>query len=105
MPINSSVLSFSLAVIPVKLYSAIKDQTIRFHLLQKKCGSRVHNQWFCPVCNEVVDRENLVRGFEVSKGQYVRITEAELESVEAEAKQVYRPKRVRSHGQGGSGIL
>ena len=70
-------MSFGLVAIPVKLYPATKDQTIRFHLLHKKCGSRVRNQWFCPVCNEVVERENLVRGFEVSKGEYVQITEAE----------------------------
>lgn len=85
MPINSGVLSFGLVSIPVRLYPAIKDQTIRFHLLHKKCGTRVRNQWFCPVCNEVVDRENLVRGFEVSKGEYVRLTEQELDSIEAEA--------------------
>lgn len=77
MPINAGVLSFGLVAIPVKLYPAIKDQTIRFHLLHKKCGSRVRNQWFCPVCNEVVERENLVRGVEMSKGEYVQITEAE----------------------------
>ena len=44
MPINSGVLSFGLVAIPVKLYPAIKDHTIRFHLLHKKCGSRVRNQ-------------------------------------------------------------
>jgi DNA end-binding protein Ku len=85
MPINSGVLSFGLVAIPVKLYPAIQDQTIRFHLLHKKCGSRVRNQRFCPVCNEVVERENLVRGVEVSKGEYVQITEAELDTIEAEA--------------------
>jgi DNA end-binding protein Ku len=79
------VLSFGLVSIPVKLHPAIKDHTIRFHLLHKKCDSRIRNQWFCPVCEEVVERENLVRGYEVSKGKYVQFTEEELESVEAEA--------------------
>ena len=39
----------------------------------------------CPVCKVVVERDDLVRGFEVSKGKYVQITEEELESLEAEA--------------------
>jgi DNA end-binding protein Ku len=39
----------------------------------------------CPVCKTVVERDDLVRGFELSKGNYVQITEEELESLEAEA--------------------
>ena len=85
MPINSGVLSFGLVAIAVKLYPAIKDNTIRFHLLRKKCGSRVRNQWFCPVCKQVIEREDLVRGFEVSKGEYVQFTEQELDSLDGEA--------------------
>ena len=50
MPINSGILSFGLVAILVKLYPAIKDQTV--HLLHNKCDSRVRNQFWCPVCNE-----------------------------------------------------
>src|SRR5215471_2586004 len=83
--IGSGVLSFGLVSIPVEIHSAIQDQGIHFHLLHKKCGSRVRNQFFCPVCNVVVERADLVRGFEISKDNYVRITEEELESLETEA--------------------
>ena len=83
--IGSGVLSFGLVSIPVEIHSAIEDHSIRFHLLHKKCGSRVRNQMICPVCNVVVERADLVRGFEVSKDNYVRITEAELDSLEAGA--------------------
>jgi DNA end-binding protein Ku len=55
------------------------------HLLHKKCGSRVRNQMICPVCEVVIERSDLVRGFELSKGNYVQITEEEMESVEAAA--------------------
>jgi DNA end-binding protein Ku len=85
MPITTGVLSFGLVSIPVKLYPAIKDQTIRFHLLHKACGSRVRNQWFCPACSVVVEREELIRGLQVNKGQYVQLTEEELDSLELEA--------------------
>jgi len=84
-PISRCVLSFGLVSIPVELYSAIEDHNIRFHLLHKKCGSRVRNQLFCPVCKVVIERDETVRGYEVSKGQYVRVEDAELEALEAEA--------------------
>jgi hypothetical protein len=68
-----------------RAYSAIEDHNIRFHLLHKKCGSRVRNQLFCPACKVVIERDETVRGYEVSKGQYVRVEDAELEALEAEA--------------------
>jgi DNA end-binding protein Ku len=83
-PISRGVLSFGLVSIPVELYSPI-DHNIRFHLLHKKCGSRVRNQLFCPVCKVVIERDETVRGYEVSKGQYVRVEDAELGALEAEA--------------------
>jgi DNA end-binding protein Ku len=84
-PISRGVLSFGLVSIPVELYSAIEDHNFRFHLLHKKCGSRVRNQLFCPVCKVVIERDETVRGYELSKGQYVRVEDAELEALEAEA--------------------
>ena len=83
--IGNGVLSFGLVSIPVEIHSAIQDQGIHMHLLHKKCGSRVRNQWVSPVCKVVVERDDLVRGFELSKANYVQITEEELESLEAEA--------------------
>ena len=58
-PISRGVLSFGLVSIPVELYSAIEDHNIRFHLLHKKCGSRVRNQLFCPVCKVMIERDEL----------------------------------------------
>ena len=45
----------------------------------------MRNQYYCPVCNVVVERDDLVRGFQHAKDQYVQITEEELDSLEAEA--------------------
>ena len=50
-----------------------------------KCGSRIQYRYYCPVCDVVVERDDLVRGYEFAKGQYVRFTEAELESLETES--------------------
>jgi DNA end-binding protein Ku len=98
-PISRGVLSFGLVSIPVELYSAIEDHNIRFHLLHKKCGSRVRNQIFCPVCKVVIERDETVRGYEVTKGQYVRVKDAELEALEAEAKQ-HRSSRIHPDRKG-----
>jgi DNA end-binding protein Ku len=83
--IGTGVLSFGLVSIPIDIHSAIEDHGIHMHLLHKKCGSRVRNQMFCPVCKVVVERADLLRGYEYSKGNYVRFTEDELETLEAEA--------------------
>src|ERR1043165_2546297 len=83
--IARGVLSFGLVSIPVDIHSAIEDQGIHMHLLHKKCGSRVRNQMICPVCKVVVEREELVRVFKRSKGNSVKITKEELESLKAEA--------------------
>jgi DNA end-binding protein Ku len=85
MPIRSGVLSFGLVSIPVRVYPAIKDQTVRFHLLHRKCGNRIQNRWYCPTDDETVDRDDLIPGFQVAKNKYVQLSEEELESVEAES--------------------
>src|SRR5499426_2171767 len=84
-PLRTGLLSFGLVSIPVQLYTATKDQHIAFHLLHAKCGSRIQNRYFCPVCNVVVERDDRVRGYEFTKDEYVQFTDAELESLEAES--------------------
>jgi DNA end-binding protein Ku len=71
--------------IPVRIHTATHSENVSFHLLHKKCGSRVRNQHYCPVCHVVVERTDLVRGFQQTKDKYIPITEEELESLEAEA--------------------
>ena len=84
-PIARAVLSFGLVAIPVEIHFAVMDKSVRFHWLHAKCGSRVRNRFFCPVCQIPVERQDLVRGYEIEKGRYVQVTEAELEALEAEA--------------------
>jgi len=83
----------------------LKIQSIRMHLLHKKCGSRVRNQMVCPVCKVVVERADLVRGFELSKANYVQIIEEELESLEAEANNGIEFREFVSRSKARSGLL
>jgi DNA end-binding protein Ku len=71
-PIAWGVLSFGLVAIPVELHTATHSQNVSFNLLHAKCGSRLKNRHLCPVCNEVVERHQLVRGYEIEKGRYVQ---------------------------------
>ena len=83
--LQSGIISFGLVNIPVKLYTAASSQNVSFHLIHAKCGSRIKQQQICPVCNLVLSREDLVRGYELAKDQYVQFTEAELEGLEQAA--------------------
>lgn len=83
--LGSGTISFGLVSIPVKLYTAASSQSPSFNLLHAKCGNRIRQQRLCPVCNEVVERDDLVRGYEFAKDQYVRINDDELKALEGEA--------------------
>ncbi|HSE05386.1 MAG TPA: Ku protein [Methylomirabilota bacterium] len=86
--LGSGTISFGLVSIPVKLYTAAASGNVSFNLLHAKCGSRIKQQTFCPVCNEVIDRGALVKGYEFQKDQYVRLSDEELKSLEGEASKV-----------------
>lgn len=86
--IGSGTISFGLVSIPIRLYTAAASAGVSFHLLHAKCGSRIRQQTYCPVCREVVERAALVRGYEVQKDEYVRFTEEELRALEGEASKV-----------------
>ncbi|MFQ5657481.1 MAG: Ku protein [Candidatus Methylomirabilales bacterium] len=82
--IGSGTISFGLVSIPIRLYTATSSGGVSFNLLHAKCGNRIKQQQVCPVCNEVLDRASLVKGYEFAKGQYVRFIDEELKSLEAE---------------------
>ena len=84
-PLRTGLLSFGLVSIPVQLHTATKDQHIALNLLHAKCGSRIQNRYYCPVCNVTVEREDRVRGYEFAKDEYVQFTDAEPESLETES--------------------
>jgi DNA end-binding protein Ku len=86
--LGSGTISFGLVSIPVKLYTAASSGGVSFNLLHAKCGSRIKQQTFCPVCNEVVERNSLVKGYEFQKDQYVRFTDEELKALEGESSKV-----------------
>ena len=81
--IASLTVSFGLVSIPVKLYSATEaSRAISFNLLHKGCGSRLKQQYFCAKEEVPVAREDMVKGYEFAKDQYVVFTPEELKALE-----------------------
>jgi DNA end-binding protein Ku len=81
--IASLTLSFGLVSIPVKLYSATQASgAVSFNLLHKGCGSRLRQQYLCQRENVVVERADMVKGYEFAKDQYVVFTPEELKEME-----------------------
>ncbi len=82
-PISTATVSFGLVSVPVQLYSAAESAAaISFNLLHKKCGSRLKQQYFCQKDGEKVERDDMVKGYEFSKGQYVQFTPEELKALD-----------------------
>jgi DNA end-binding protein Ku len=83
--LRRGMISFGLVNIPVQLFPAARSENVSFNLIHAKCGSRIKQQIFCPTCGIVVDRDSLVKGYEVTDGQYVQVTESDLEQLEEDA--------------------
>ena len=81
--IASLTVSFGLVSIPVRLFSATEAaKAISFNLLHKGCGSRLKQQYFCIKEEIAVGREDMVKGYEFAKDQYVTFTPEELKAFE-----------------------
>src|SRR5678816_4789359 len=81
--IASLTVSFGLVSIPVKLFLATEAaRQISFNLLHKTCGSRLRQQYFCIKEDVPVSRDEMVKGYEFTKDQYVMFTPEELKAME-----------------------
>ena len=81
--IGSLTVSFGLVAIPVKMYTATQSaNTISFNLLHKTCGSRLRQQYLCQKEGVPVEREEMVKGYEFAKDQYVRFSPEEIKALE-----------------------
>jgi DNA end-binding protein Ku len=83
----SGAINFGLVTIPVKLYTAVRTNDLRFNFLHGKDNGRIYNERHCSVCGEKVEYQDLVRGYEYEKGRYVTVTDDDLKAVRPEATQ------------------
>ncbi|WP_250518836.1 Ku protein [Caballeronia sp. ATUFL_M1_KS5A] len=84
--IASMTLSFGLVSVPVKVYTATESKSgVGFNLMHKECGTRLKQQYVCPHDGKVVERADMVKGYEFEKEKYVIFEKSELDALEASA--------------------
>jgi DNA end-binding protein Ku len=85
-PMGSATISFGLVSVPVKLYSTSESsRRIAFNWIHAECNSRVQQRFWCPVDEQIVERDELMKGYEFAKDQYVLFSPEELKVLDAQA--------------------
>jgi DNA end-binding protein Ku len=74
----NGTIAFGLVVVPVKVYSAVESRTVHFHEVHAQDGGRIEHRRICPKDDQQVDHDDIVKGFEVSKGRWVELTDEEI---------------------------
>jgi DNA end-binding protein Ku len=85
-PIWKGAITFGMISIPVKLFGATESKDIAFNNLHKTCKSRLKQKRWCPVDDREVFQDELVKGFEYTKDQYVEITDEDIEALPVPSK-------------------
>jgi len=80
----SGSISFGLVNVPVKLYSAVRKKNVRFHQLDEKTGARVRNKRVSEKSGREVPYEQIVKAYEVAKGNFVPVTDEDFEAMAPE---------------------
>jgi len=82
-PISSATISFGLVSVPIQMYSASESAAaISFNWINKKTGARCKQQYIDSKTMEKVEKEDMVKGYEFAKGQYVLFTPDEIKAME-----------------------
>lgn len=97
--LDTATLSFGLVAIPVKIYTTSEpSHELHFNLIHEGCGERLKQRYVCPKHGEV-ERADMAKGFEITKGNFVELEKSELKALEAVATDSISPSscpRVRS---------
>jgi DNA end-binding protein Ku len=83
----SGAINFGLVTIPVKLFTAVRGNELAFHFLHAKDKGRVNNVRRCSVCGKEIGWNDVVRGFEYAKGEYVVVSDEDMKQADVKATQ------------------
>lgn len=84
--IGSATISFGLVSLPVNLYSSSESAaSVSFNMVHKSCGTRLKQQYMCPKDNVVVEKDDIAKGYEFAKGQYVLFSPEEVKALDEKA--------------------
>src|ERR1044072_3974361 len=74
----NGTITFGLVAVPVKVYSATESKTVHFHEVHAKDSSRIEHRRICPKEGKAAEYKDIVKGFEVSQGKWVELTDDEI---------------------------
>ena len=80
-------ISFGLISVPIRLFVAARENHVSFNQIHQVCGSRIKQQTYCPTCERVVERSELVKGYPVDKDNYLIVSSEELKNLEAQSSE------------------
>jgi DNA end-binding protein Ku len=86
-PIWKGAITFGMISIPVKLYGATESKDLAFNTLHRECKSRLKQKRWCPVHDREVFSDEVVRAFEYTKGQYIELSDEDIEGLPVPSKQ------------------
>jgi DNA end-binding protein Ku len=75
------MISFGLVSIPIRLYAAARTKRTYLHQIHNVCNSRLKQPLYCPTCDRMVDRSEVIKGYEYETGQYVLIDGNEIKKI------------------------
>ena len=75
------MISFGLVAIPIRLYAAARTKRTYLHQIHKACNTRLKQPLFCPSCNRMVERSEVIKGYEYETGQYVLMDGDEIKKI------------------------
>ena len=81
-------ISFGLVTIPIRLYPAARPSRVSLHLLHSVCKTRLRQPLYCPHCERIVERSEVVKGYEEKDGSYVLIDPEEIKKIAPESSRV-----------------
>ena len=74
-------INFGLVSVPIRLYPAARPERIKLHQFHKECHTRLRQPLYCPKHHRIVERSEVIKGYEYAKGQYVFIEDQELKKI------------------------
>ena len=84
-PLWKGAITFGLISIPVRLYSAVQEKSLKFHLMHEADGGRIKQERVCSKCGKKLSWDDLVKGYEYSKDHYVTFSDDELEGLDVDS--------------------
>jgi DNA end-binding protein Ku len=74
-------ISFGLVTFPIRLYAAARSERTYLHQLHNKCHTRLKQPLYCPTCDRIVSRDEVIKGYEYEEGKYVLVDKDDLKKI------------------------